>query len=196
MQLLEVKLLDMKNLILFLIILTTFTNISYASFPIPIDLYSDTLQTEEIKLYHYSLLKIGIDLGSCKCISCRNGIDPIVVKPKPLPIVVKPKYLQIKSENVILKNNREISSVLYVLLSILSAIGAFLFGILSLGHAFSASGSYSAVLLFFALSFISVIGSVILALKARKKGVKWGVAMLGIGVAVLVVLFLFPLFFV
>jgi hypothetical protein len=139
---------------------------------------------------------MGVDLRSCKCISCRNGIDPIVVKPKPLPMVIKPKILLIESENVIRKEKRRPSGILYVFLSVFSAIGALFFGLLSLGNGFSANGSYSSVLLFFGLSVISVIGSVILAVKAKKQGVKWGVAMLGVGVAVLAVLFLFPLFFV
>ena len=65
-----------KKLILILITLTKFTNVSYASFPIAdtLEVKQDTVQTEEIKQYHQSLLKMGIDLSSCKCVSCRNGI--------------------------------------------------------------------------------------------------------------------------
>ena len=177
----------MNRMILLLITLTTHINLSYASFPIHDNLATDTLQTDEIKQYHFNLQQMGFDLRSCKCISCRNGIDPIVVKPKPLPI---------KLENVIEEEKREQSGALYVLLSILSAVGSLFFGILSLGNGFSHTGSYSAVLLFFALSVISVIGSVMLAVKAKKQGVNWGVSMLGVGIAVLAVLFLFPLFFV
>lgn len=68
-----------KKLILLLITLTTFMNVSYASFPIAdtLKITQDTLQTEEIKQYHYSLQKMGIDLSSCKCVSCRNGITPL-----------------------------------------------------------------------------------------------------------------------
>ena len=69
----------MKKLLLLLITLTTFTSASYASFPIIADTLEttiDTLQTEEIKQYHSSLIKMGIDLNSCKCESCRNGIVP------------------------------------------------------------------------------------------------------------------------
>ena len=60
-------------------ILTAFTSVSYASFPIAdtLEVKEDTLQTEEIKQYHSSLIKMGIDLNSCKCESCRNGIDPL-----------------------------------------------------------------------------------------------------------------------
>ena len=66
----------MRKLILLLIALTTFMNVSYASFPITdtLQVKQDTIQTEEIKQYHQSLLKMGIDLSSCKCVSCRNGI--------------------------------------------------------------------------------------------------------------------------
>jgi len=50
----------MKKLILLLIALTTFMNVSYASFPIAdtLKVKHDTVQTEEIKQYHQSLLKI------------------------------------------------------------------------------------------------------------------------------------------
>ena len=73
----------MKKLILLLIILTTLTNVSYASFPIIADTLEttiDTLQTEEIKKYHDHLIEMGIDLNSCKCESCRNGIAPLTNK--------------------------------------------------------------------------------------------------------------------
>jgi hypothetical protein len=69
-----------KKLLFLLIILTPFTNLSYASFPIAdtLEVKEDTLQTEEIKQYHSNLIKMGIDLNSCKCESCRNGIRPLV----------------------------------------------------------------------------------------------------------------------
>ena len=68
-----------KKLLFLLIILTPFTNLSYASFPIAdtLEVKEDTLQTEEIKQYHSSLIKMGIDLNSCKCQSCRTGIAPL-----------------------------------------------------------------------------------------------------------------------
>ena len=74
----------MKKLILLLITLSTFTSESYASFPITdvLEIKQDTLQTEEIKQYHSSLIKMGIDLNSCKCESCRNGIRPLVCNSK------------------------------------------------------------------------------------------------------------------
>jgi hypothetical protein len=70
----------MKKLILLFIALTTFMNVSYASFPIIPDTLEetiDTLQTEEIKKYHAHLIDMGIDLNSCKCESCRIGIAPL-----------------------------------------------------------------------------------------------------------------------
>ena len=59
-------------------------NVSYASFPITdtLQVKQDTIQTEEIKQYHQSLLKMGIDLNSCKCESCRKGISPLVCNSK------------------------------------------------------------------------------------------------------------------
>ena len=69
----------MKKLISLLITLTTFVNVSHASFPIvdTLEVNQDTVQTEEIKQYHSSLIKMGIDLNACKCESCRNGIAPL-----------------------------------------------------------------------------------------------------------------------
>ena len=67
----------MSNRVLFLLImLTTFINVGYASFPVTDTLIvkQDTLQIEEIKKYHDNLIKMGINLNSCKCVSCRNGI--------------------------------------------------------------------------------------------------------------------------
>ena len=69
-----------KNLLFLLITITTFTNVSFASFPIIVDALEmtiDTLQTEEIKQYHDHLIDMGIDLNSCKCESCRIGIAPL-----------------------------------------------------------------------------------------------------------------------
>ena len=68
------------KLILILIATTTFANVSFASFPIiadSLEMTIDTLQTEEIKQYHSSIIKMGIDLSACKCESCRNGIAPL-----------------------------------------------------------------------------------------------------------------------
>lgn len=84
----------MKKLLLLLITLTTLTNVSYASFPIVADTLEttiDTLQTEEIKQYHSSLIKMGVDLNSCKCISCRKGIPPLVRDSKGNLIIVDNK---------------------------------------------------------------------------------------------------------
>ena len=71
----------MKKLFLLLVTLIAFTNICYASFPIQSNLvtYTDTLQTDKIKEYHTSLIKLGIDLNDCKCENCRNGIVPLVI---------------------------------------------------------------------------------------------------------------------
>ena len=62
-----------------LIMLTTFTNVSYASFPIndTLEIIQDTVQTEDIKRYHSSLIKMGFDLNTCKCENCRIGIAPL-----------------------------------------------------------------------------------------------------------------------
>ena len=69
----------MKKLLLIFVTLVTFINISYASFPITdtSKAKQDTILTKEIKDYHQSLVKMGIDLSSCKCVSCRNDITPL-----------------------------------------------------------------------------------------------------------------------
>ena len=84
----------MKKLLFLLMILTAFNNVSYASFPIIADTLEttiDTLQTEEIKQYHSSLIKMGIDLNACKCESCRKGIPPLVRDSKGNLVIVDNK---------------------------------------------------------------------------------------------------------
>ena len=84
----------MKKLPLLLITLIAFNNVSVASFPIiadALDMTIDTLQTEEIKQYHYSLQKMGIDLNACKCESCRKGIPPLVRDSKGNLVIVDNK---------------------------------------------------------------------------------------------------------
>ena len=72
----------MNRLLLLLIIFITLTNISYASFPIidTLKVNQDRLHTEEVKKYHDHLVKMGIDLNSCKCESCRNNITAVESK--------------------------------------------------------------------------------------------------------------------
>lgn len=92
----------MKKLILLLISLITCTNVSYASFPI-IETRIDTpivdtiSNTESIDAYHLRMQKMGFDLSSCKCESCRAGI------PTPENIIVKTGKVQAKDIWAILK---------------------------------------------------------------------------------------------
>ena len=85
----------MKKLILLLIILTSFTNVSYASFPVteittftnvsyssfPISdtlpMKKDTLQTETVEQYHLRMQKMGFDIDDCRCDDCKifKGIN-------------------------------------------------------------------------------------------------------------------------
>ena len=69
----------MKKLLSIFLILITFVYVSYASFPVAdtLKVNQNTIQSEEIKQYHYSLQQMGIDLNACKCESCRNGIAPL-----------------------------------------------------------------------------------------------------------------------
>ena len=72
----------MKKSILLLITLITLTNVSYASFPVAdtLKMKQDTVQTEAVEQYYIRMKKMGIDLNSCKCVSCRNGIAPLTNK--------------------------------------------------------------------------------------------------------------------
>ena len=92
----------MKKLFLLLITLTTFSNVSFASFPIIVDTLEmkiDTLQTDEIKQYHDHLIDMGIDLNSCKCESCRIGIAPLTrTKTKFKPFLAKDSLLQLSKK--------------------------------------------------------------------------------------------------
>ena len=71
----------MKKLLFIFFPLIIFTNVIYASFPFSdaLILNQDTLHTEEIKQYHFNLIKMGVDLNDCRCKSCRAGI-PIPVE--------------------------------------------------------------------------------------------------------------------
>jgi hypothetical protein len=71
----------MKKLLLLLITLTTLTNVSYASFPVAdtLKVKQDTITTESVDAYHLRMQKMGFDLNSCNCESCRADI-PITIE--------------------------------------------------------------------------------------------------------------------
>ena len=172
----------MKKLILLFITLTTFMSVSYATFPISdtLEVKQDIIQTEEIKQYHYSLRKMGVDLNSCKCESCRGGIAPLLSKPKPFPI-------KVKNTNEVEK--RESTGNWYALLSILSALGTIIFTFLTIGSAMKHNGEYSSVITYLLLMLLSIGGTFFSALKAKKSGASWIKALLGVGIVVLLVSF-------
>ena len=70
----------MKKLLL--ITLTTLMNVSYASFPVAdtLKMKQDTVQKEAVEQYHIRMQKMGIDINSCKCESCRKGIAQLTNK--------------------------------------------------------------------------------------------------------------------
>ena len=96
----------MKKLLFLFFTLLIFTNVSYASFPINVNSLIDTLQTDYIKQYHSSLLKMGIDLKTCQCESCRKGIVPLTVE----------------GNEVLKKNKLNIWINLLIIISILSIL--------------------------------------------------------------------------
>jgi hypothetical protein len=169
----------MKKLILLLITLTTLTNVSYASFPIQVYLQADTLQTEKIKQYHYSLQEMGIDLNSCKCESCRHGVTPLVSKPKPLPI---------KTKTVKEVEKRDPNGNSYVFLSIISGLGSIFLFFLSLVSSAIPPYSDNAPTIYLLLTLLSIGLTIFSTIQAKKKGASWGKAFLGVGVAVLAIL--------
>ena len=166
-----------KKLLFLFITLTTLTNVSYASFPIAdiLEVNQDTLQTEEIKQYHYSLQQMGIDLKSCKCESCRNGISPLISKP------VVPK----KEEIEMPKEKAEPNGNLFVFLSVLSALGAIVFAFLTLGSGMIHNGNPFPYLL---LTLASIGTSILSGINAKKRGSKTTKAFLGLGLLALGVL--------
>ena len=171
----------MRQIILILITLTTHINVSYASFPVADTLETnvDSLQTEEIKQYHYSLQQMGVDLKSCKCESCRNGIAPLVSKPKPLPI---------KTKNVKEVEKRESNGNSYVFLSIISGLGSIFLFFLSLVSSALPPYSDNAPTIYLLLTLLSIGLTIFSTIQAKKKGASWGKAFLGVGVAVLAIL--------
>ena len=64
----------MRKLILSLIMLTTFTNVSYASFPITdtLEIKQDTVNTETVVEYHLRMQKMGFDIQDCRCDDCKK----------------------------------------------------------------------------------------------------------------------------
>jgi len=65
----------MQKLLLLLITLTTFTNVSYASFPVDTNKTDTTkvVAQETTEQYHLRIEKQGFDIESCVCESCRDG---------------------------------------------------------------------------------------------------------------------------
>ena len=68
-----------KKILFLFIALTTFTNVSYASFPITdtLEVIQDTVQTETVEQYHVRMQKMGFDIENCRCDDCKkfNGIN-------------------------------------------------------------------------------------------------------------------------
>jgi hypothetical protein len=175
----KINKLIMKKLFLLLITLITFKNVSFASFPIVVDTLEmtiETLQTEEIKQYHYSLQQMGIDLKSCKCESCRSGISPLIINPD---IVHKKEEIEMPKEKT------EPNGNLFVFLSVLSALGAIVFAFLTLGSGMIHNGNPFPYLL---LTLASIGTSILSGINAKKRGSKTTKAFLGLGLLALGVL--------
>ena len=68
-----------KKLLFLFIALISFTNVSYASFPITdtFEIKQDTVNTETIAEYHLRMQKMGFDIQDCRCDDCKifKGIN-------------------------------------------------------------------------------------------------------------------------
>ena len=162
----------MRKLFLLLITLTTFNNVSFASFPIHGNIEADTLQTKEIKQYHYNLKRMGVDLNSCQCESCRNEIAPIVSK---LMSLSKKKDEEIQKE----KPKPKLNGNLFVFLSVLFALSTIVFTFLTIGSGMMHNGNPFPYLI---LTLVSIGASILSGIIAKERGAKTGKAFLGLGV--------------
>ena len=63
-----------KKILFFLIALTTFSNVSYASFPITdtLEIKQDIVYTEAVSEYHLRMQKLGFDIQDCRCVDCKK----------------------------------------------------------------------------------------------------------------------------
>ena len=63
-----------KEIFFFLIALTTFSNVIYASFPITdtLEIKQDTVNTETVAEYHLRIQKLGFDIQDCWCVDCKK----------------------------------------------------------------------------------------------------------------------------
>ena len=68
-----------KKLLFLFIALTSFTNVSFASFPITdtLKIKQDTVNTETVAEYHLRMQKMGFDIRDCRCDDCKifKGIN-------------------------------------------------------------------------------------------------------------------------
>ena len=174
----------MKKLLFIFFTLITFASASYASFPVAdtLKVKQDTLQTEKIKQYHYSLQQMGIDLKSCKCESCRHGAAPLVSK---INMLSKKKEIEIQKEKT------EPNGNLFVFLSMLSTLGAIVFTFLTIGSGMMHNGNPFPYLI---LTLVSISASILSGIIAKKRRAKTGKAFLGLGVLALGVLLFMLLF--
>ena len=75
-----------KILFIFILILTLFSNKSYASFPISDTLISieDTLKSETTLEYHQRMESMGFDIANCQCLDCQKFKGNKIKKTKKL----------------------------------------------------------------------------------------------------------------
>ena len=172
----------MKKSIQILVIIILNISVTYASFPTECNLVTDTLQNEEIKQYHYNLQLMDIGLESCRCISCRNGIAPLLSKPN---------ILDKKKEIIIQKNKTESNGNLFAFLSVIFALGTIVFAFFALASGMVPVGNPG---LFLLLTLASLSASILTAIKAKWMGANIGKVLRGFGILVLGVLLLMLLF--
>ena len=150
----------MKKIILLLIILTTLINVSYASFPIPVQpvISIDTIIPDTNKIvvkettsdYHSRMQKEGFDIESCVCESCRAGIS-------------------VKNSKTV---NSRSSSSLYITAAILMSLAVIVFvlGILDgaacIDHRSTCSSNNTPLIFYISLTMIFGYSSIFWFIKA------------------------------
>ena len=63
-----------KKLLFLFIVLISFNNVSFASFPITdtLKIKPDTVNTETVAEYHLRMQKMGFDIQDCRCDDCKK----------------------------------------------------------------------------------------------------------------------------
>ena len=110
--------------------LTTLTNVSYASFPVDTNRVKSTTITETTEQLHLRMDEQGFDISSCTCVSCRDG---------------KIKANSI-SENTSYKRFYKMASIFFILTLVSGAVWLY-DGVACINDVSTCSGSYIPIII-------------------------------------------------